>query len=60
MLILLFKGSYALLLATEVFQMIYFHYFVNYTLPFNFSSFLLNLNYLNFQFLPNPFKSTAP
>jgi hypothetical protein len=60
MVILLFKGSYSLLLATEVFQMVYFHYFVNQTLPYNFSSFLLNLKYLNFQFLPNPLASTAP
>jgi hypothetical protein len=34
--------------------MIYFHYFMNTTLPYNFNSFLLNLKNLNFQFLPNP------
>ena len=60
MIILIFKGSYALLLSIEVFQMIYFHYFVNETLPYNFSNFLINLKYLNFQFLPNPLASTAP
>ena len=60
MFILIFKGSYALLLATEVFQMVYFHYFVNKTLPYNFSNFLINLKFLNFQFLPNPFLSTVP
>ena len=60
MAILLFKGSYTLLLAAEVFQMIYFHYFVNQTLPYNFSSFLLKLKPLNFQFLPNPMNSTIP
>ena len=60
MLVLIFKGSYALLLASEVFQMVYFHYFMNQTLPYNFSNFLLNLKYLNFQFLPNPFASTIP
>ena len=60
MLLLIFKGSYGLLLTTEVFQMVYFHYFVNQALPYNFSSFLLNLKYLNFQFLPNPLASTIP
>ena len=60
MIILIFKGSYALLLAAEVFQMVYFHYFVNETLPYNFSNFLINLKYLNFQFLPNPLQSTVP
>jgi hypothetical protein len=60
MLVLLFKGSYTLLLTSEVFQMVYFHYFMNQTLPYNFSSFLLNLKYLNFQFLPNPFSGTVP
>ena len=33
---------------------------MNQTLPYNFSNFLINLKYLNFQFLPNPFSSTVP
>lgn len=60
MCILIFKGSYALLLTSEVFQMIYFHYFVSQTLPYNFSSYLLQLKNVNFQFLPNPLANTAP
>lgn len=40
--------------------MVYFHYFVNMNLPYQFSNFLLNLKYLNFQFLPNPLASTVP
>ena len=58
--ILLFKGSYPLLLVFEVFQMIYFHYFIIVDLPYNFSNFLLNLKYLNFQFLPSLFNLMIP
>ncbi len=60
LLILLFKGAYPLLLVTEVFQHIYFHYFLVEDLPYNYSNFLLKLNYLNFQFLPNMFISFVP
>ena len=60
MAILIFKGSYALLLSIEVFQMVYFHYFIYQELPYNISNFLLRLKVLNFQFLPNPFKSIVP
>lgn len=57
---MLFKGAYPLLLVTEVFQHIYFHYFLIEDLPYNFSNFLLKLNFLNFQFLPNLFTSFVP
>lgn len=60
LLILLFKGSYPLLLAFEVFQNIYFHYFIIAELPYNFSNFLLNIKYLNFQFLPSLFMLMIP
>lgn len=60
LLILLFKGSYPLLLVFEVFQIIYFHYFIIIDLPYNFSNFLLNLKYLNFQFLPSLFTLMIP
>ena len=60
MAVLIFKGSYALLLSVEVFQMIYFHYFVFEELPYNISNFLIRLKVLNFQFLPNPFQSIVP
>jgi len=40
--------------------MVYFHYFINEILPYNFSNFLINLKYLNFQFLPNPFALVVP
>jgi hypothetical protein len=60
LLILLFKGSYPLMLVFEVFQNIYFHYFIIAELPYNFSNFLLNLKYLNFQFLPSLFNYMIP
>lgn len=60
LLILLFKGSYPLLFVFEVFQNIYFHYFIIAELPYNFSNFVLNLKYLNFQFLPNLFLNLVP
>ena len=37
LLVLLFKGSYPLLLVFEVFQTVYFHYFIIAELPYNFS-----------------------
>lgn len=37
LLVLLFRGSYPLLMVVEVFQTIYFHYFLVIDLPFNFS-----------------------
>lgn len=40
--------------------MIYFHYFIIVELPYNFSNFLLNLKYLNFQFLPSLFNIMIP
>jgi hypothetical protein len=58
--ILIFKGAYPLLLVTEVFQMIYFHYFLIEELPYNYSNFLLKLAKLNFQFLPNFLTSFVP
>jgi hypothetical protein len=58
--ILIFKGAYPLLLVTEVFQSIYFHYFLIEDLPFNYSNFLLKLSKLNFQFLPNFLTSFIP
>lgn len=60
MALLLFKGSYALLLACEVFQMVIYHYFVAINLPYNFSNFLIGLNALNFQFLPNIVQNVVP
>ncbi len=60
LMILIFKGSYALLFVAEVFQHIYFHYFIIDDLPYNYSNFLLNLKYLNFQFLPNVFLPLIP
>lgn len=60
MIILMFKGSYALLLACEVFQMVLYHYFISIELPYNYSNFLVGLNALNFQFLPNIFASLVP
>ena len=60
LLILLFKGSYPLLLTFEVFQNLYFHYFIIEELPYNFSNFLLSLKYLNFQFLPSLFVLFIP
>lgn len=60
LLILMFKGSYPLLLVFEVFQTVYFHYFIIEDLPYNFSQFLLNLKYLNFQFLPSLFQLMIP
>jgi hypothetical protein len=60
LLILLFKGAYPLLLVTEVFQHIYFHYFVIEDLPYNYSNFLINLKSLNFQFLPNILNLVVP
>jgi len=58
--ILLFKGSYPLLFVFEVFQNVYFHYFIIAELPYNFSNYLLNLKYLNFQFLPSLFNLMIP
>jgi hypothetical protein len=60
MALLMFKGSYPLLLACEVFQMVLYHYFVGIALPYNFSNFLVGLNALNFQFLPNMVKNVVP
>lgn len=60
LLILLFKGSYPLLLVFEVFQTVYFHFFIIEELPYNFSEFLVNLRYLNFQFLPSLFNLVIP
>jgi hypothetical protein len=60
MLLLLFRGSYTLLLACEVFQMVLYHYFVAIPLPYNYSNFLVGLNALNFQFLPNIVQSSVP
>lgn len=60
MIILMFKGSYALLLSCEVFQMVLYHYFVGIELPYNYSNFLVGLNALNFQFLPNIFAPLVP
>lgn len=58
--IMIFKGAYPLLLVTEVFQTIYFHYFLIEELPYNYSNFLLKLAKLNFQFLPNFLTSFIP
>lgn len=60
LIILIFKGSYPLLLVSEIFQMFYFHFFIIEELPYNFSSFLLNLSPLNFTFLPNVFMDLVP
>lgn len=60
LIILLFKGAYPLLLVSEVFQHVYFHYFLIDDLPYNYSGFLLNLKYLNFQFLPNLLNLAIP
>lgn len=43
-----------------MFQNIYFHYFIIADLPFNYSNFLLNLKFLNFQFLPSLFNLMIP
>jgi hypothetical protein len=54
--VLMIKGSYAMLFVVEVFQIVYFHIFIQGGLPYNYKSFLSSLSYLNFQFLPNIFK----
>ena len=46
--ILLFKGSYPLLIACEVFQMVLYHFFVSIELPYNYSNMLVGLDVLNF------------
>lgn len=48
MAILIFKGSYPLLIASEVFQMVLYHYFIAIELPYNYSNFLIGLQALNF------------
>ena len=40
--------------------MILYHYFVGIELPYNYSGFLVGLNALNFQFLPNILASLVP
>lgn len=48
MMLMLFRGSYALMMAIEVFQMVFFHYFVGIALPYNFSNFLIGLSAVDF------------
>lgn len=40
--------------------MLYFHYFIIEDLPYNYSNFILNLKFLNFQFIPSVFMSIIP
>lgn len=49
-----------MMIACEVFQMLIYHYFIAIELPYNFSYFLIGLNALNFQFLPNILSSMVP
>lgn len=60
MAILLFKGSYPLLIACEVFQMVLYHFFVSIELPYNYSNMLIGLDVLNFEFMPNMVASLVP